>query len=60
MFPDPADTGRVDKLIEELGGVDVCFGGIGINGHLAFNEAQPELTPEEFAALGTRVITLTP
>ena len=35
-------------------------GGIGINGHLAFNEAQPELTPEQFAALGTRVLTLTP
>lgn len=60
VFPDPADPGRVDRLIEELGGVDVAFGGIGINGHLAFNEAQPELTPEEFASLGTRVLTLTP
>ena len=52
VFPDP--------LIEELGGVDIAFGGIGINGHLAFNEAQPELSPEEFAQLGTRVLTLTP
>ena len=60
VFPDPADPGRVDRLIEELGGVDIAFGGIGINGHLAFNEAQPELTPEEFAALGTRIVTLTP
>ena len=60
VFPDPADPGRVDRLIEELGGVDIAFGGIGINGHLAFNEAQPELTPEEFAALGTRTLTLTP
>ena len=25
--------------------MDIAFGGIGINGHLAFNEAQPELTP---------------
>ena len=57
---DPADPGKVDRLIEELGGVDIAFGGIGINGHLAFNEAQPELTAEEFAALGTRVLTLTP
>ncbi|HIS67396.1 MAG TPA: glucosamine-6-phosphate isomerase, partial [Candidatus Scatomorpha merdipullorum] len=47
VFPDPADPGKVDRLIEELGGVDVAFGGIGINGHLAFNEAQPELSPEE-------------
>ena len=60
VFPDPADPGKVDRLIEELGGVDVAFGGIGINGHLAFNEAQPELSPEEFAALGTRTLTLTP
>ena len=60
VFPDPADPGKVDRLIEELGGVDIAFGGIGINGHLAFNEAQPELTPDEFAQLGTRVITLTP
>ena len=60
VFPDPADPGRVDRLIEELGGVDIAFGGIGINGHLAFNEARPELTPEEFAALGTRTLTLTP
>ena len=60
VFPDPADPGKVDRPIEELGGVDIAFGGIGINGHLAFNEAQPELTPEQFAALGTRVLTLTP
>ena len=53
VFPDPSDPGKVDRLIEELGGVD-------INGHLAFNEAQPELSPEEFAQLGTRVLTLTP
>ena len=44
------------RLIDELGGVDIAFGGIGINGHLAFNEAQDELTPEEFAALHTRVL----
>ena len=50
----------MDNLIEELGGVDVTFGGIGINGHLAFNEAREDLTAEEFAALGTRVVTLNP
>ena len=42
----------------ELGGVDIAFGGIGINGHLAFNESQDELTPEEFAALHTRVLAI--
>lgn len=59
VFPDPTDVERIPKLIEELGGVDVCFGGIGINGHLAFNEADPTLTTEEFKALKTRVLPIT-
>ena len=60
VFPDPANPGRVDRLIEELGGVDIAFGGIGITGHLAFNEPQPELTCEEFAQLPTRVLEILP
>ena len=60
VFPDPNHPDKLDKLIEELGGVDVCFGGIGINGHLAFNEAREDLTAGEFAELGTRVVTLNP
>ncbi len=59
-FPDPKDPGKVDKLIQELGGVDIAFGGIGINGHLAFNEAREDMSAEEFASLGTRVLKLTP
>lgn len=58
IFPDPHDVERIPKLIEELGGVDVAFGGIGINGHLAFNEPQDELTPDEFAQLRTRVLPI--
>ena len=60
VFPDPKDPDRMGKLIDELGGVDICFGGIGINGHLAFNEAQDELSPEQFKALHTRVLKITP
>lgn len=56
VFPDPKNTGYISELIKKLGGVDIAFGGIGINGHIAFNEAQPELTPEEFAELPTRVL----
>lgn len=58
VFPDPKDPQSIDRLIEELGGVDICFGGIGINGHLAFNEAQDELTAEQFCQLPTRVLTI--
>src|SRR3954470_15951152 len=62
IFPDPADCGAIERLIARRGGVDACFGGIGINGHIAFNEP-PEpgenLTDDEFANLPTRVLTLT-
>ncbi len=58
IFPDPEDTKRIPKLIKELGGVDIAFGGIGINGHLAFNEPQDELSPEEFLKLQTRVLEI--
>ena len=39
-------------------GVDICFGGIGINGHVAFNEASDEMTPDEFLAQHTRVLEI--
>ena len=58
VFPDPSDPDNMARTIEKLGGVDICFGGIGINGHLAFNEAQDELTPEQFKGLHTRVLEI--
>ena len=60
IFPDPDNLGFVPELIEKLGGVDICFGGIGINGHLAFNEARDDLTVEEFKQLRTRVLKISP
>ncbi len=62
VFPDPRDISAVPKLIAARGGVDVCYGGIGITGHIAFNEP-PALdggvSVEAFAALPTRILTLT-
>ncbi len=60
IFPDPHDLGRIPSLITELGGVDLCIAGMGINGHVAFNEPEPELTPEEFAKLKTRIVDISP
>ena len=59
VFPDPRDPGRCDRLLEELGGADACFGGIGITGHLAFNEPQ-DIPAEEFRQLPTRVLDIAP
>lgn len=61
VFPDPRNPGAVQELIDRRGGVDVCYGGIGINGHMAFNEP-PEpgetCTDEEFRNRPTRVLSL--
>lgn len=60
VFPDPENIAYIPELIERLGGVDMAFGGIGINGHVAFNEADPSMTKEAFLAQKTRVLEITP
>ena len=62
LFPVPGKEKGYDALLESLGGADVCYGGVGINGHIAFNEATEQddpTTAEEFAARGTRVLPIT-
>lgn len=38
IFPDEKNVEELESRIEDAGGIDACFGGIGIHGHLAFNE----------------------
>jgi glucosamine-6-phosphate deaminase len=62
LFPDPDDPADYDRRLERLGGAGICVAGVGINGHLAFNEAPEEeqqIGNEQFKALPTRVIDLT-
>lgn len=61
VFPHPARTGEIAALIADGGGVDVIFGGVGIAGHVAFNEPpEPDepLDVDAFAARPTRVVRL--
>jgi glucosamine-6-phosphate deaminase len=61
IVPHPADVGAVARAIARWGGVDVCFGGVGVTGHLAFNEPpEPgeQVSLEEFRRLPTRVVRL--
>ena len=60
VFPDPHQPEAIRELIDSLGGVDLTIGGIGINGHVAFNEADASMTPEAFAAQHTRVLDISP
>jgi glucosamine-6-phosphate deaminase len=61
VFPDPKNPDVLQRLIDARGGVDACFGGIGINGHIAFNEP-PEpgetMNVEAFSKLATRALSL--
>ena len=61
IFPDPENPGRIMEIIEKYGKLDLVFGGVGINGHYAFNEP-PETEEvcdnEEFANRPTRVLKI--
>lgn len=61
FFPTPENVADMYDKMQALGGVDVCFGGIGINGHVAFNEP-PEpgdnITDDEFCQLGGRKLAI--
>ena len=61
VFPDPHSLRSVPKVIAARGGVDACFGGIGITAHIAFNEPPgpgEKVSLKAFANLPTRVLTL--
>ncbi|MHB1134051.1 MAG: sugar phosphate isomerase family [Chloroflexota bacterium] len=68
-FPDPFAPEAIERQIDEVTGgegVDVCYGGVGEHGHLAFNEAPgplghyAHLTPAEFKESRTRALQLNP
>ena len=58
-FPDPDDPDSVLRLMDKYGKPDMVFGGVGINGHYAFNEppyGDEKCTNEEFLARQTRIL----
>lgn len=60
IFPVPGKEKEVDALIEEIG-ADLCLTGVGINGHIAFNEPPEKddnITDEEFEKISTRCLDI--
>lgn len=58
-FPDPEHPEIPMELIKKFGKLDMVFGGVGINGHYAFNEppeADENVSNEEFLNRATRVL----
>ena len=63
-LPDPAHPEAVAALISAMGGVDACYGGIGVHGHIAFNEPPisrfSSVSLDEFRRSTTRVLPVAP
>ena len=43
IFPTHKNLYRLKERIRDEGGIDTCYGGIGIHGHVAFNEPEPNV-----------------
>lgn len=60
--PDPFRIEEISERIRQAGGVDVCYGGVGYHGHVAFNEPPNtrwrRVSEEELRESLTRVVTL--
>ncbi len=53
IFPDENNIDGLAEMIDSVGGLDTCYGGIGIHGHVAFNEPEPGVS-----AMGPRKVQL--
>jgi len=59
VFPNPHKLDEIGNLLKKLGKLDLVIGGIGITGHVAFNEPEPDMSNEEFLSLPTRTLNIT-
>ena len=60
-FPDPADPAATTRLVEQHGGADFCYGGMGLTGHFAFNdppEPGEDLSDDQVRTLRTRIVRI--
>jgi glucosamine-6-phosphate deaminase len=64
IFPDPERPEAATELIDRIGGADICWGGLGITGHFAFNDPPSMLGEaedlESFRRCKTRKLTISP
>ena len=59
FFPNPSNLSLYTDQIDRYGGVDVSYCGVGITGHLAFNDpVEGYENPDFFATLPTRIVQL--
>jgi len=62
IWPNPYDLDYNENKIGKLVGIDICYGGIGYHGHIAFNEPYDtyyrRMIIEKFLNSRTRVLDL--
>lgn len=62
IWPDPADLDYYDNKVEEMGGIDTIWAGVGCKGLIAFCEAPHSryyrISQEEFKNSKTRIVEL--
>lgn len=58
IFPEPGKEYLIMDKINEYGKLDMVFGGVGINGHYAFNEPE-DVSADEFMNRTTRCLKIT-
>jgi glucosamine-6-phosphate deaminase len=58
-FPDPEHPEKTEEQMQAVGGIDTCYGGIGIHGHVAFNEPEEGVEHSETRLIRTNLVTKT-
>ena len=58
-FPDELNINKISKMIREINGIDTCYGGIGIHGHVAFNEPSTNIITSESRKVRLNEYTIT-
>jgi len=59
VFPDENNIGTLAEQMADVGGIDTCYGGIGIHGHVAFNEPAPGVNESEPRLVQLNEFTIT-
>jgi glucosamine-6-phosphate deaminase len=63
-FPNPLALEKYSADIQAVGGIDTCYAGIAVHGHIAFNEPEisryRKVTKEEMRNSGTRILPIAP
>ena len=61
-FPHPQHVDAFDDKLDELGGADICFAGVGYHGHVAFNEGIVsrwyKIPEQEFLNARTHIVSI--